>query len=136
MKIAIIISACFFCINSAYAQNTSQEKKMKVLDFKEYDNGYVIKGVEQVALDTMYFISLKSTLECKKGFKRIKVGKEYQFRIEDMDNNKGSFPPALPNGYSVKFENATIKRMGRNGNTITTTQFLSRNSKGLLIKED
>lgn len=120
---------------SSYCQEKKQSRFLKVAEIKEYEYCYLITGVDTVKADTWFFISLKDSLSKNCDFQKIDVGNSYLFEIEDMDNINGHLPAALPNGYYIKIGNRRIKRDGRNGNTLTTTQFISRNTTGLWIKK-
>lgn len=135
-KNLILLIAMMSCFNIYGQQYTSIiRKSLLILKIKEFENGYLFIGNDTCNNDTMYFISLKGKI-CKKEGNKIIVGNSYLFEIEDMDSIKGSFPPALPNGYYIKKGKQYIKRNGRNGKTYTTTQYLALNTKGLFIKED
>lgn len=131
--IEIVIIMCAYC--NAYGQEQYFEKKMKVLNIQEFDNGYLLAGLDLINNDTIYFISLKEK-PCKKQSENIKVGNEYKFEIEDIDYVKGSLPAALPNGYYIKRGKINVKREGRNGKTYTTTQYVSKNTNGQFMLEN
>ena len=107
---------------------------MRVIETKDYSNGYVITGVGSSGVDTMYFISLKDTLKSCSHFEEIRIGYEYLFKITDIDYIKGHYASVNPDGYRIKFGNVYIRREGRNGQSISTTQYLSSNTKGLFIE--
>lgn len=133
MKHILIISSLLISF-ACYSQER-QSRFLKVLDVKEYEYCYLITGMDSLKMDSLYLLSVKDSLHNDCNFQKIQVGNVYLFEIEDMDNINGHLPAALPNGYFIKFGNKRIKRDGRNGNTVTTTQFISKNSKGLWIKK-
>jgi hypothetical protein len=135
MKQLFIVLLLFIACNS-YSQVQKPVKLLTVLEIKDYGYGYVIRGVDLGKIDTIYFISLKENSITHCDFHKIEVGNQYLFEIEDVDNINGHLPAALANGYYIKFGKKRIKRDGRNGNSITTTQFFSRNTKGLWIKNN
>lgn len=120
---------------SCYSQEKQQVRFLKVLDVKEYEYCYLITGVDSLKADSLYLLSLKDSLHSNCSFEKIKVDNVYLFEIEDMDNINGHLPAAMPNGYFIKIGSKRIKRDGRNGNTVTTTQYLVKNSKGLWIRK-
>lgn len=120
---------------SSNCQEKKQSRFLKVAEIKEHEYCYLITGVDTVRADTLFFISLKESLNKNSDFQKIEFGNNYLFEIEDMDNIKGHLPAALPNGYYIKIGNRRFKRDGRNGNTLTTTQFISKNTSGLWIKK-
>ena len=132
LKIIIIIFMC--CDAYGLEQVQYLEKRLKVSDIGEFENGYLIAGIDLINNDTIYFISLKGNT-CKNQNERIKVGYEYIFEIEDMDYIKGGLPTALPNGYYIKRGGIYIEREGREGKTYTTTQYLSKNTIGVFLIE-
>jgi hypothetical protein len=134
MKYILIISSLLISV-ACFGQEKKQSRFLKVLDVKEYEHCYLITGIDSLKMDSLYLLSVKDSLHNDCSFQKIKVGRVYLFEIEDMDNINGHLPPALPNGYFIKFGDKRIKRDGRNGNTVTTTQFVSKNSKGLWIKK-
>lgn len=131
--LAVLIS--FLAIGHSFAQKNTIDKKLRVIETKDYANGYVITGVGSLGVDTMHFISLKDSIKSScSHFEKIRIGYEYLFKITDIDYIKGYYAPVNPDGYRIKFGNVYIRREGRNGQSITTTQYLSSNTKGLFLE--
>jgi len=133
MKRILIILTLIVSVSS-YGQDKTEPHLLKVIDVKEYKYCYLITGLDSVRNDSLYFLSIKEKFNNDGSFQKIRIGGVYLFDVVDMDNIQGHLPAALPNGYFIRTKEWSIKRDSRNGNTLTTTQFRSINSKGLFIK--
>ena len=131
----LILIGIIFLSNYSIGQMKYEVKNIKILGFKSYENGIVCKGIDLSQNDTIYFISPKDSLKSKRGFEKIKIGAKYFFKIVDMDFINGIPTPVFPNGYTFRFGNVDIKRLYRNGSTITTCQYISINTNGLCIEK-
>jgi hypothetical protein len=135
MKKIIFVACWIFISHCSNSQSNKQVLLLKVSAIVDYAEGYVIKGIDSLNTDTLYFVSLKDSLSSIYGFQKIKIGNRYLFEIEDVDNINGHLPAALPNGYYIRIGTKRIKRESRNGKTLATTQFFAKNTRGLYIQK-
>lgn len=136
MKIKILMIICLLKTGSLFSQEV--DKYLKIIETKCYCDIYLITGVNTKTNDTLYFISLVDhSLLSNTQYRRIVVGTEYLFKIKDMDYTNGYYAPTIAEGYRIKYDDDKyILREARNGKTVTTTQFLAKNTNGLFIKSE
>jgi len=136
MKIILII-ICLLKTLSSFSQEKKIDKFLKILETKSYCNIYLITGVDLKTNDTLHFISLiEDSLPSNARYEKINVGMQYLFKIKDMDYVNGYYTPTIADGYRIKYGYIYVKREARNGKTITTTQYLAKNTNGLFIKQE
>lgn len=125
------------CSSFVLSQNGTQKKIFRVFQIHEYPKAFFFVGINCSSLDTVYFISLKDTLDTKgNNFEQISINKVYSFEIKDMDVINDIPPANIAEGYRIMFsEDIYIQRNGRNGKTFYTTQYLATNVCGLFIKK-
>jgi hypothetical protein len=71
----------------------SQNKSLKVYSITEYIDGYVIKGIDTLNSDTLLIISSKDTLINYNEYKKVIVGCQYVFDINNIDSQMSALPP-------------------------------------------
>lgn len=118
MKLKKIIYFLFFVSLGVSAQN----EKLKVVAIVEYDNSYIIKGLNS-RLDTINIISVKEKIKKKCEFYKIRIGKEYKFKIRET---------AFVNNLTIRVGEIIFWKSGDN---IKDRPFFTENVKGLYIKK-
>jgi hypothetical protein len=113
------------------SQPLGTKSTINVFAVTEYPKAYLISGVKQKSNDTIYFVSIKDTTKKCLNKEAISIGKSYDFYIKDVDEPNKQNQPTIPPNIDVKIGQVYIHREGRDGNTITTTQFYSFNTSGL-----
>ena len=74
---------CLFCFLVFLLVKQTKSKLLKIYCISEYIDGYVIKAVDTINLDTLDIISAKETIINQKKYRKLLVGKEYNFEYND-----------------------------------------------------
>jgi hypothetical protein len=122
----LIFPLLLFCFFS-FAQK--KNKELEIYCITEYIDGYVIKAVDLSKHDTISVISLKETIESKRGFTKMLVGKKYNFEFEDLVSDMSAAPL---NSIVIRIKTTVVWRHGDGVNNIPV---YARNTKGLWIRK-
>lgn len=115
----------------AYFSSFSQieGKMIKIYSITEYEDGYVIKGIDENSNDTLSIISKRDTLWDKSGYERLQVGNKYRVQVE----NRVGRMSAMPLEHFVVRIVSTI--VWKNGDGTRDIPLFSNNIKDLYVKE-
>ena len=124
ISITLILSLLLF--NVSFGQTKS--KLLKIYCITEYIDGYVIKAVDTINHDTLNIISTKETIINQKKYRKLLVGKEYNFEYNDYVSSAA----AVANSFAIRIKTTIV---WRNSNSVKDRPVFSQNTKGLWIKK-
>jgi len=107
----------------------SQNKSLKVYSITEYIDGYVIKGIDTLNSDTLLIISSKDTLINYNEYKKIIVGCQYVFDINNIASQMSALPPE---NFIIRIKTTIIWKNGGKANKIPV---FANNIKDIYIKK-
>src|ERR1700754_445751 len=111
---------------SLWAQ--SESRKLTVYSITEYSDGYVIKAIDALKLDTLSIISKKAVPEKMEKYRKIVVGRKYAFKIENIAKNLAAMPP---NNFVVRIKTTVV---WRNGDRVKDMPVFAKNIEGLYVR--
>ena len=115
------------CLSSFSQTNC---RLLRIYCITEYEDGYVIKGIDENSNDTLSIISKRDTMWNKSGYERLQVGNKYRVQVE----NRVGRMSAMPLEHFVVRIVSTI--VWKNGDRVRDIPLFSNNIKDLYIKED
>ena len=113
---------------SLWAQ--SESRKLTVYSITEYSDGYVIKAIDALKLDTLSIISKKAVPEKMEKYRKIVVGRKYAFKIENIAKNLAAMPP---NNFVVRIKTTVV---WRNGDRVKDMPVFAKNIEGLYVRTE
>ena len=125
-----IFGSVFFLVmlhSLSFAQ--TQNRRLEIYSITEYIDGYVIKAIDTSKSDTLNIISVKSAIKSKRNFKKMTVGKEYNFEYEDYI---GKMAAIAPNSFVIRIKTTVV---WRDSDENKNRPVFSKNVKGIWIKE-
>lgn len=120
----ILFASCSTC---SFSQTKS--RLLKIYSITEYADVFVLKAIDTAKLDTLNIISIRDAPKCKKGLKRIKVGKLYNIMYEE---NNMAPQILLDNNLVIKVKKTLIWKPS---DGLTNLPVYSTNLKGLWISD-
>jgi len=67
-------------------------KILQVVRITEYTDGFLIKTVDPVGLDTVSLVCSNRSVLLKKKYQKITIGHSYKFEFEDLSKTTGAAP--------------------------------------------
>jgi len=107
----------------------SQNKSLNVYSITEYIDGYVIKGIDTLNSDTLLIISSKDTLINYNEYKKIIVGCQYVFDINNIVSHMAALPPGT---FTIRIKTTIIWKDDGKTNKIPV---FANNIKDIYIKK-
>ena len=107
----------------------TQSRRLEVYSITEYIDGYVIKAIDTSKSDTLNIISVKDVVKNKRNFKKIVIGKEYNFEYEDYVSKMAA---TAPNSFVLRIKTTVV---WKDSDDNKKRPVFSKNVKGLWIKE-
>jgi len=107
----------------------SQNKSLNVYSITEYIDGYVIKGIDTLNSDTLLIISSKDTLINYNEYKKIVVGCQYVFDINNIASHAAPLPPG---SFTIRIKTTIIWKNDGKTNKIPV---FANNIKDIYIKK-
>ena len=107
----------------------SQNKSLNVYSITEYIDGYVIKGIDTLNSDTLLIISSKDTLINYNEYKKIIVGCQYVFDINNIVSHMAALPPGT---FTIRIKTTIIWKNDGKTNKIPV---FANNIKDIYIKK-
>ncbi len=113
---------------SLWAQ--SESRKLTVYSITEYSDGYVIKAIDALKLDTLSIISKKAVPKKMEKYRKMVVGRKYAFKIENIGESLAAMPP---NNFVVRIKNTVV---WRNGDRVKDMPVFAKNIEGLYVRTE
>jgi hypothetical protein len=126
LLIIIVFIGLFQASSSAQEIDTI---RLKVINFKELADCYILSTFNKKKSDSVFLISAKDTIPLKRDYKKICIGKEYNFVCKSLVANLAAMP--LDN-FALKIKNTVVWRGGDN---VKKRPLLALNVQNLYIKE-
>jgi hypothetical protein len=123
----LLIILFLFSTTDSFSQTKSST--LKISSITEYSDAYVIKAVDSTNLHTLNIISIKNVPKYKKGFKKMMVGKSYNFIYEE---NNIAPQILLENHFVIKVKNTLIWKPS---DGLENLPVYSNNTEGIWINE-
>jgi hypothetical protein len=123
----LLIILFLFSTTDSFSQTKSST--LKISSITEYSDAYVIKAVDSTNLHTLNIISIKNVPKYKKGFKKMMVGKSYNFIYEE---NNITPQILLENHFVIKVKNTLIWKPS---DGLENLPVYSKNTEGIWINE-
>jgi hypothetical protein len=123
----LLIILFLFSTTDSFSQTKSST--LKISSITEYSDAYVIKAVDSTNLHTLNIISIKNVPKYKKGFKKMMVGKSYNFIYEE---NNIAPQILLENHFVIKVKNTLIWKPS---DGLENLPVYSKNTEGIWINE-
>lgn len=125
ISITIVLSLLLSIV--AFGQTKS--KCFKIYCITEYIDGYVIKAVDTINHDTLNIISVKENILSQKKYRKLLVGKEYNFEYNDYVSSAA----AVANSFAIRIKTTVV---WRDSNAIKDRPVFAQNIKGLWIRKE
>jgi hypothetical protein len=106
-----------------------EKKTLVVYSITEFIDGYVIRAIDTVKVDTVSIVSAKVAFKGNRKFKKIVVGSSYGFEFTDLINTMSA---SALNGFVARIK-TTIVWKPQDG--IENAPVYSKDMKGLWIKK-
>jgi len=124
---SLLIILFLFSTTDSFSQ--SKSRTLKIYNITEYSDAYVINAVDSTNLDTLNIISIKNVPKDKKGFKKMMIGKFYNFIYEE---NNVAPQILLENHFVIKVKNTIIWKPS---DGLKNLPVYSKNTEGIWINE-